>query len=331
MRAALLACLFAPAAALALACSGTSSRSGFDTAGDGGSSGSSSGGLGSSSGSSGGLGSSSGSGSSGGGNGCSGQAADYVYVLSAENDLYSFAPAAKQFTKIGPLGCQTGGMMPNSMAVDRDAVAYVNYVQSDPVTGQDSAGAIYRVSTKDASCMGKVLDLPSGWYRIGMGYSSNGSGSTAETLYVAATGNPMSGQSQGLGLVDFGKKTVGPIGPFSGSLSGQNAELTGTGDGRLYGFFTTNPVEVAQIDKSSGATMTPVPMTGVQTPNDWAFSFWGGHFYLYTSQGQGIGNGSNVTDYDPSSGNVNTAYMTGIGFDIVGAGVSTCAPVMPPQ
>ena len=72
--------------------------------------------------------------------------------------------------------------------------------------------------------------------------------------------------------------------------------------------------------------MTPVPMTGVQTPNDWAFSFWGGHFYLYTSQGQGVGNGSNVTDYDPVSGSIDTTFMTGIGFDIVGAGVSTCAP-----
>jgi|GEM_PF-712999 len=333
MRAAALASLFAPAAALVLACSGASNHSGFDTAGDGGSSGGSSGGLGSSGsgGSSGGLGSSGGSGSSSGANGCSGQAADFVYVLSAENDLYRFAPAAKQFTKIGPLGCQTGGMQPNSMAVDRNAVAYVNYVQSDPLGGQDTAGAIYQVSTSNAGCMGKVLDLPGGWYRVGMGYSSNGTGSTAETLYVAATGNGMGGQSQGLGLVDFGKKTVGPIGPFTGSLSGQNAELTGTGDGRLYGFFTTNPVEVAQITKTSGATQTPVPMTGVQTPNDWAFSFWGGHFYLYTSQGQGVGNGSDVTDYDPSTGNVDTTYMTGIGFDIVGAGVSTCAPVMPPQ
>ena len=34
-----------------------------------------------------------------------------------------------------------------------------------------------------------------------------------------------------------------------------------------------------------------------------------------------------MTDYDPVSGTVNTTFMQGIGFDIVGAGVSTCAPV----
>ena len=64
-----------------------------------------------------------------------------------------------------------------------------------------------------------------------------------------------------------------------------------------------------------------------QTPLDWAFSFWGGHFYLYTSQQMG----TTVTDYDPSSGSINPSFMPNIGFDIVGAGVSTCAPTVPPQ
>jgi hypothetical protein len=175
------------------------------------------------------------------------------------------------------------------------------------------------------------MSLPKNWYRVGMGYSTNNAGSSAETLYVAGVGNAGGAGGTGLGLVDFGKGTVGGIGAFTGALAGQNAELTGTGDGRLFGFFTTSPVRVAQIDKASGATSSPVNMTGVQVPNDWAFSFWGGHFYLYTSQGQGTGNGSDVTDYDPVSGSVDTTYMTGIGFDIVGAGVSTCAPTTPPQ
>jgi len=314
--------------AAAIACGGTSSKENGFGSGDGGS-GSGSGGSGSggsgSSGSSGGLlGDGGGSGSSSGGSDCTGQAADYVYVLSAENDLYSFAPDKKLFAKIGPLGCTTS-LSPNSMAVDRNATAYVNYVADD-----DSTGQIFQVSTTNASCTGPIMTMPSGWERVGMGYSTNNAGSTAETLYVAGVGAG-AGSSVGLGLVDFGIKTVGPIGPFSGSLAGQNAELTGTGDGRLYGFFTTAPVEVAQITKTNGSTQAPVPMTGVPVPNDWAFSFWGGHFYLYTSQGQGAGGGSNVTDYDPTSGNVNTTFMTAIGFDIVGAGVSTCAPTTTPQ
>ncbi|HEY6463986.1 MAG TPA: hypothetical protein VIY73_27640 [Polyangiaceae bacterium] len=334
MRAAF-SCGIVACLALAAACGGAAPNSGFGAldGGSSGSSGASSSGSSGGSGSGGSFGSSTGGGSSGGadgGSGCSGAAADFVYVLSAENVLYSFAPAQKLFTKIGTLTCQTS-MQPNSMAVDRNADAYVNYVQSGAL-GNDTGGAIFKVSTTDASCSSApVMTLPKNWYRIGMGYSTNNAGSTAETLYVAGVGNAGGAGGTGLGLVDFGKGTVGGIGPFTGALAGQNAELTGTGDGRLFGFFTTSPVRVAQIDKSSGATSSPVNMTGVQVPNDWAFSFWGGHFYLYTSQGQGTGNGSNVTDYDPVSGSIDTTYMTGIGFDIVGAGVSTCAPTTAPQ
>jgi hypothetical protein len=323
-------------AALGLvACSGSNSQPGF---GGGGSSSGGGGGGGGGSGSSGGNGSGGGSGSfggSGGGSGgssggasnCSGQAANYVYVLSAENALYSFAPNLKQFTMIGPLQCQTT-MQPNSMAVDRDANAYVNYVQSDPTTGMDTAGVIYKVSTKDASCSPQpLMNLPNGWYRTGMGYSSDTAGGLTETLYLDGVSNGVTGTGMGVGRVDLGAGVVTPIGPFTGTVAGQNAELTGTGDARLFGFFTTKPVYVAQIDKTTGATPNPVAMTGVQTPTDWAFSFWGGHFYLYVSQGAG----TTVADYDPTTGSVNPSYMPNIGFDIVGAGVSTCAPIVQPQ
>jgi hypothetical protein len=255
--------------------------------------------------------------SNSGGAGCTGQASDYVYVLSAENDLYRFAPDQKQFTKIGTLACDTL-LLPNSMAVDRNAVAYVNYVAPDGATG-----AIFQVSTENASCTGPVMTLPVGWERVGMGYSTN-TGASTETLYVAATNG-----TQGLGLVDFGLGTVDPVGPFTGTLQGRSAELTGTGDGRLFGFFATNPVEVDEIDKMNGSTEMPVRMTGLKTPLAWAFSFWGSHFYLYTSQDTGTG--SDVADYDPASGSVDPSYMQGIGFEIVGAGVSTCAPVSAPQ
>jgi len=274
-------------------------------------------------------GSSSGNGSSSGG--CMGQAANFVYVLSEQNDLYSFAPDKKAFAKIGHLGCQTT-MQPNSMAIDRNAVAWVNYVEVDPASGKDTAGVIYRVSTKDATCEATPsVTLPAGWYRLGMGYSTDGT-SSRETLYVASTGDPNGTATGGLGSIDLASFSLEDIGRFGGELAGKNAELTGTGDGRLFGFFATWPVQVAQIEKT-GMTGTPVTMTGLQSPNDWAFSFWGGHFYLYTSQGlpMPVGHGSDVTDYDPASGSIHTAYMTGIGFDIVGAGVSTCAPVAPPQ
>ncbi|MCC6523644.1 MAG: hypothetical protein IT373_13395 [Polyangiaceae bacterium] len=262
-----------------------------------------------------------GSGTGGGATGCSEQA-KLIYVLSDANDLYSFNPPAKQFQLIGQLGCNTA-MAPNSMAVDRDAVAWVNYVETDPLFG-DSAGAVFKVSTANASCEPTAaVNLPSGWFRMGMGFSTNGAESTDETLFVAGIGD----LGGGTGLGSIQGSSLSNIGPFGSPLTGQNAELTGTGDGRLFGFFTTTPVQVAEIDKTDGGILSSHALPTVPTPTAWAFSFWGGDFYLYTATD---GTMSNVTRYRPSDQSVDTSYMTNIGFRIVGAGVSTCAPLTPP-
>ena len=260
-----------------------------------------------------------GSGGSGGGvgGGCS-EAAKLIYVLSDANNLYSFKPDEKQFTLIGPLQCQTS-RSPNSMALDRDAVAWVNYVDSS--SGFDSAGSIYKVSTVDASCEAQpTVELPDGFYRVGMGFSTNGPSTTEETLFVTGVNS-----SGAMGRIDSG--SLVPIGSFTGAFANQSAELTGTGDGRLYGFFTSTPVNVAELGKSDASIISDTPLGTVEVPNAWAFSFWGGDFYLYTAQ---AGN-SRVNQYRPSTGTVDTTYMPDVGFRIVGAGVSTCAPLLPPQ
>ncbi len=267
----------------------------------------------------------------GGGSNCS-EAAKLIYVLSTDNDLYSFNPLQKAFKKIGPLGCKTG-MSPNSMAVDRNAVAYVNYVESDQVFGGDTDGAVFKVSTVDASCESTKINLGAGWLRLGMGFSTDAAQGTSEQLFITGTGDPGGGSSPGLGRIDLMTNKVVPVGQFNGALTGQNAELTGTGDARLFGFFTTSPVQVAEISKTSGAIVNTAKLPKVETPSAWAFSFWGGDFYLYTAPDPSTNPGrtSNVSKYSPKAGITDPGYMTNIGFTIVGAGVSTCAPVEPPK
>ncbi|KYF93404.1 hypothetical protein BE17_09800 [Sorangium cellulosum] len=254
-------------------------------------------------------------------NGCI-ERASFVYVLSQENELYSFRPDRKEFTRIGVLGCQTD-MQPNSMAVDRDAVAWVNYVYGD-----DSEGTLFKVSTEDASCEPTGASLSEGWARLGMGFSSDLSRPDAEELFVAGTTS-----TPGIGLGKIDGTSVTPVGEFSGRLRGESAELTGTGDGRLFGFFTTSPVQLAEIDKETGEIIKATPLPGIETPSAWAFSFWGGDFYFYTAPDQrnSPSRTTNVSRYRPSDGSIDTAYMTNIGFRIVGAGVSTCAPVEQPR
>lgn len=322
------ASLFLTSASLPLmialaACSATGGNNGFETGG---------GGTGNGAGQGGDIGLGGGFGNGGTHGGDCSEAAKLIYVLSDANDLYSFQPDQKAFKKIGPLGCQTA-MQPNSMAVDREANAWVNYVQSDPLGGGDTAGTVFKVSTANASCQPTSIALDFGWYRLGMGFSADVADGAAETLFVTGTGDPLGGASPGLGSIDFNANNVKPIGQFTGSLSGQNAELTGTGDARLFGFFTTTPVRVAELDKGSGAILSNKALNGVETPSAWAFSFWGGDFYLYTAPDPTLepSRTTNVTRYRPSDGSIDTAYMTNIGFRIVGAGVSTCAPIAPPK
>ena len=72
-------------------------------------------------------------------------------------------------------------------------------------------------------------------------------------------------------------------------------------------------------------------MASTSTPSAaWAFSFYGGDFFIYTS-GDTDDNlpmnakGSDVTKYSPTTGKIEVVKPK-IGFKIVGAGVSTCAP-----
>jgi len=250
--------------------------------------------------------------------GCS-EAAKLVYVVSDTFELYSFAPDKLAFTEIGTLRCPSGGATPNSMAIDRAGTAWVNF----------SDGSLFEVSTADASCQAtKFQPGQHGFGRFGMAFAANAAGSQDETLYVV--GIEADNVGRGLAKIDLATMKLSPIGDFSGGLEGTGAELTGTGDGKLYGFFTTTPnATLARIDKATGATSGDRNLAGVSTGNAWAFSFWGGDFWFYTSSN---GTPSRVTRQKASSDDsLATAKADVGGFRIVGAGVSTCAPTSPPR
>ncbi len=248
--------------------------------------------------------------------GCTAEAR-LVYVVTEENDLYSFTPNKLAFAKIGPLNCQApSGVRPNSMAVDRSGTAWVNY----------SDGSLFEVSTKDASCKATDYKPQQGLTEFGMAFATNGPSSKEETLYVAGL-NILFGKT--FGKIDLTTMKLTLIGDYSGALKGKNAELTGTGDGRLFGFFATSPAAtLAQIDTASGATSGDKSLQSVNTGKAWAFSFWGGDFWFYTATETAP---SQVTQLRSSDGQITTVMPDVGGFHIVGAGVSTCAPTTAPK
>jgi len=259
----------------------------------------------------------SGAGFEGGGNaggassdGCS-EAAKLVYVIGEGNTLYSFQPQELAIEEIGIVSCpQNGaGATPFSMAVDRSGTAWVLF----------NDGHIYHVDVTTAACTTTPYQPgQQGLTTFGMGFVADEPGSTKETLYVADY------FGEGIAKIDTATYTLSPIIPFNALFSA--AELTGTGDARLFGFFQQSPIVIAEVDKSTGHILSQAPQPSVNIGSGWAFAFWGGDFWLFTSP-TGL---SQVDRYQPSTGTTSTV-LTGIGDNIVGAGVSTCAPTAPPQ
>ena len=236
--------------------------------------------------------------------------ATHVYVLSDKSELYRFRPGALTFEKVGLVSCD--GMLPNSMAVDRFGTAWVNY----------KSGSLYRVSTRNAQCAKTDYEAaPGSFASFGSAFATNGPGSTVETLFADGIGGTLS-------KLDLTTLTATRVGSYTGSVAGLEAELTGTGDGRLYGFFTTKPnATLASIDPITAATSKPRVLEGVDTGVAYAFSFWGGDFYFYTSKDTGPSTVTRLRTLDDTL----EVVIPKADFRIVGAGVSTCAPLTPPR
>jgi len=240
-----------------------------------------------------------------------------IYVITDDGTLYLFHPPTLEFKNKGFLRCPTGGAIPTSMAVDRRGIAWVRH----------SDGSVWKVSTKDVSCEPTNYQPQSeAFIKFGMGFATETKGGSNETLFVSDS------DGAGLARINTSSHAITFIGPYDGVLSGTTSELTGTGDGKLYGFFVTQPAHIAEISKGTGSIITATELPGVYAGTAWAFSFYGGDFYIYTSADTGSvplnGTGSDVTRYRPSDGSI-SVVKSKLGFRIVGAGVSTCAPTTP--
>jgi hypothetical protein len=199
------------------------------------------------------------------------------------------------------------------MAVDRQATAWVLY----------SSGELFSVNTKTLDCTKTSWASQNGLTNFGMGFATDTSGGTAETLFIAGGSavGPLGGGSSTLARLALPGLTASTVGTIQGW-----PELTGTGAAELWGFFpdASNP-RVAQINKSNGADAKVFNATSIAgTPSAWAFAFWGGEFWIFLQKG--IETSTTVYRMKSSDGSLQQALKTS-GRTIVGAGVSTCAPV----
>jgi hypothetical protein len=238
----------------------------------------------------------------------------YIYVITDSNELVRFYPPDLSFTSIGTIECPDTNGTPYSMAVDRQGVAYVVF----------SDGQLFRVSTLTASCKATGFVPQQNGFppTFGMGFSSN-AGDPGETLFVSGLADADAGTNAQLASIDTSTFELTNLGHFSQPIG--DPELTGTKDARLFGFGPGVPdTHLSEIEKSTAEVKSDVLLQlGQSQQSAWAFAFWGGDFYFFTQNDQGI---TIVNRYTPGGPTQVPVVTTADGLIIVGAGVSTCAP-----
>ncbi len=229
---------------------------------------------------------------------------DVIYVIDrAEEALYLFDPAMMTFTLLGGLNCPWGSSTPASMAVSREGIAFV----------RASDNKLYEVDLVDLSC--EKTDYGNGSFGdFGMGFSTDVAGGWIDTLFLANEDRVVS-----LDLASFQTSTINDL--------PSQSELTGDANGELWAFLPlSTPAQLVQVDKDGGAPITTLPLPGFPDAGDidtFAFATWGGDFWLFVRE-YGMGRTTDVYRVTPD-GDM-TLVWEDSGRDVVGAGVSTCAP-----
>lgn len=233
-----------------------------------------------------------------------------VYLISFDGDLMSFYPPTRAVKTIGRIACPTNEQ-PTSMAVDRTGIAYSVFTN----------GTVWQLSTATAACIAtSYAPNQLGFESFGMGFVATGG---IDELYVSDTsgvGAP-SGISRGLARMDTSTFALSFVGDFNPPQS--RCELTGTGDGRLFGYCLdrASGSTINELDKNTANVIASDTLQVGNGGDAFAFAFWGGSFWLFNSPGAT----TTVTQYDPA--NKTEKVVTTIPGTIVGAGVSTCAPL----
>jgi hypothetical protein len=242
----------------------------------------------------------------------------FIYTVDTSGTFARFDPVTTTSTPLGQLQCPApAGTTPFSMNVDQSANAWVLF----------SDGSLFQVDTGNAACR-TTSYAPGqlGMTVFGMG-SVFDSASGVDTLYIAGSATFPAEQAT-LATLELSSFRIDAVGPMNvGSV-----ELAGTGDGQLWAFappgITSSDAILDRIDPRTGLTLEHYQLRGITTlSGGFAIKFWGGAFYLFVGSDvwrmprDALIPGQLEPTEPPS------LVYSSPGANVVGAGVSTCAPV----
>ncbi len=149
---------------------------------------------------------------------------------------------------------------------------------------------------------------------FGMGYATDTSLTWRDKLYVA--------NASQLAVANTDTWTLETVG-----ILPSQSELTGNAAGELWAILPLeSPAQLVQLDKLDAAVvnrhMLP-SLPGATDIDTFAFATWGGDFWIFIRTYR-MGSSTDVYRIT-STGELSPVAMD-TGMDVVGAGVSTCAP-----
>lgn len=257
-----------------------------------------------------------------------GEATQFIYVITTGSQLFRFWPPTASFEYVGNIDCPVtmGDWTPLSMSIDRMGQAWILYWDQ----------VVYRLDLGTGKCLDSGYnpqhEIPGPFGYFGMAFTADSASPQGESLFLRQVVFYENGSDPGtrsLGRFDTTNFTVTPIGDGLGG----NADLAGTGDGRLFGFEKIpsdsgdGQGQLAEYDPTSGARIAVTPLNGLMVGDTWAVAAWGGDIWLFTSL---YGESTRVVRYQPSSGALDVVVPSAK-IRVIGAGVSSCAPISPPK
>ena len=238
------------------------------------------------------------------------EGSQFIYLVDTSYNLIKFDPGDKSgnyLTTLFHIECPGVSATPRSMAVDRDANAWVLFHDN----------IIRKINIKTQACTDVKDYSPTPWTGGGMAFSLDQVGGSSETLY---TGNS---SARRFGVIHSQTFEYDDLAYYP-SYYDHSPELTGTGLAKLLAFSPGSSQQyINEIDKSTGEVSKTYTLPGAGGyVSAWAFAHWGGYFFMFET----VDGSNNIYRFDIVNNKVEPFYI-GTPYNVVGAGVSTCAPI----
>lgn len=243
---------------------------------------------------------------------------DHILVLNHNGDAFRFDPVTYAFVPQALPACDVrANAEAFSMSRSRDGRTWRLYESGQLMVHPKADGGVCTQTPWEPGTAGAEL--------FAMAFVA--SPGAAERLFLAGNEAPSWGRKPAV-LMDMAPEDLVPT--VRCTLP-SGPELTGSGDGRLWAFlpFEAPPLLVA-VDPATGALHDRLPLPELAgVPAAWSFAFHSGYIFIFLERSTDFSTGVYRVDPRVNPPVLEQVVPHNTTLSIVGAAVSTCAPLRP--